>query len=154
MNLYDILLARCICGNKSEECIVATPLEVTENGEYEAEEGYAYNPVTVNVSGGGGDFSTAEVTFVNTEEGKEYTAHPLVLSNGVIKIDSFAVATSVTVTVPLGENGTVLGLDVIDPDSVSGAPTASGDIQFDLMAGGYVVTGDGTITAAGSRGGI
>lgn len=101
--------------------------------------------------GGGGDFTTAEVTFVNTEDGKDYTARPLVLSNGVIKIDSFAVSTSVTVTVPLGENGTVLGLDVIEPDSTDGTPpTASGDIQFDIMAGGYVVTGDGTITAAGS----
>ena len=60
MNLYDILLARCICSNKSEESIVVTPLEVTENGEYEAEEGYAYNPVTVN-----NKLSFANVTFTN-----------------------------------------------------------------------------------------
>lgn len=32
------------------------PLSVTENGTYSAPTGYAYTPVTVNVSGGGGDF--------------------------------------------------------------------------------------------------
>lgn len=32
------------------------PLSVTENGTYSAPTGYAYSPVTVNVSGGGGDW--------------------------------------------------------------------------------------------------
>lgn len=42
-------------------------LEVTENGTYETK-GEMYNKVTVNVEGGGGesDFSTAEVTLINT----------------------------------------------------------------------------------------
>lgn len=42
-------------------------LEVTENGTYETK-GEMYNKVVVNVEGGGGssDFSTAEVTFVNS----------------------------------------------------------------------------------------
>lgn len=42
-------------------------LEVTENGTYETS-GEMYNKVTVNVEGGGGssDFSTAEVTIVNS----------------------------------------------------------------------------------------
>ena len=77
MNLYDILLARCICSNKSEESIVATPLEVTENGEYEAEEGYAYNPVTVNV---GGDFSTAQVTIVNNMSEQYESYLPIIVT--------------------------------------------------------------------------
>ncbi len=33
---------------------VAQPLSVTSNGTYSASSGYAYNPVTVNVQGGGG----------------------------------------------------------------------------------------------------
>jgi len=33
---------------------VVEPLNVTENGTYSASSGYAYNPVTVSVSGGGG----------------------------------------------------------------------------------------------------
>lgn len=70
MNFYDILLARCLCCNSGEESgggggLEAEPLNVTENGTYTADEGKAFNPVTVNVSGGSSDFSTAQVTIVN-----------------------------------------------------------------------------------------
>lgn len=37
--------------------IITQPLSVTENGTYTAPIGYAYTPVTVNVSGGGGSVS-------------------------------------------------------------------------------------------------
>ncbi len=36
---------------------VAQPLSVTSNGTYSASSGYAYNPVTVNVQGGGGELA-------------------------------------------------------------------------------------------------
>lgn len=46
MNFYDILLARCLCCKAGSE---AEPLNVTENGQYIAPEGKAFNPVTVSV---------------------------------------------------------------------------------------------------------
>ena len=46
MNFYDILLARCLCCKEGSE---AEPLNVTENGQYIAPEGKAFNPVIVNV---------------------------------------------------------------------------------------------------------
>lgn len=46
MNFYDILLARCLCCKAGPE---EEPLEVTENGQYIAPEGKAFNPVTVSV---------------------------------------------------------------------------------------------------------
>ena len=46
MNFYDILLARCLCCKAGSE---EEPLEVTENGQYIAPEGKAFNPVTVAV---------------------------------------------------------------------------------------------------------
>ena len=42
---------------------------ITENGTYTAQEGKAYTPVTVNVSGGSSDFSTAEVTVYDVSKG-------------------------------------------------------------------------------------
>lgn len=42
------------------------PLEVTQNGTYTATSGYAYSPVTVNVSGGGGaSVSAKDVNFID-----------------------------------------------------------------------------------------
>ena len=46
MNFYDILLARCLCCKAGSE---EELLEVTENGQYVAPEGKAFNPVIVNV---------------------------------------------------------------------------------------------------------
>ena len=46
MNFYDILLARALCCKMGSEEV---PLEVTENGQYIAPEGKAFNPVTVSV---------------------------------------------------------------------------------------------------------
>lgn len=42
-------------------------LNVSENGTYTAPSGKAYSPVKVNVSGGGSDFSTAEVTIKSND---------------------------------------------------------------------------------------
>jgi len=46
MNFYDILLARCLCCKAGSE---EELLEVTENGQYVAPEGKAFNPVIVSV---------------------------------------------------------------------------------------------------------
>lgn len=48
-------LASAIASISSGTPTTITPLNVTENGTYTAPTGTAYSPVTVNVSGGGGD---------------------------------------------------------------------------------------------------
>ena len=46
--------------------IVVEPLSVTQNGTYTASTGYAYSPVTVNVSGGGGGgASKKQINFID-----------------------------------------------------------------------------------------
>lgn len=50
------------------EGITIESLSVTENDTYTAPEGKAYSPVTVNVSGGSSDFSTATVTVTNNTD--------------------------------------------------------------------------------------
>jgi hypothetical protein len=142
MNLYDILLARCICSNKSEESIVATPLEVTENGTYEAEEGYAYNPVTVNVSS---DFSTAQVTLVDNT-----TLGGVVLVPWVDDEEDYHAAvpmtplTSGTITCILYK-GTA-ELDMLDQPPATYTFTVSGEAEVE-GGGAYVaIHGDCTIT--------
>jgi hypothetical protein len=46
----------------AENLLTVTPLSVTVNGTYTANEGYAYNPVTVNVSGSGPTLQSKEVS--------------------------------------------------------------------------------------------
>lgn len=149
MNLYDILLARCICSNKEDESVTVTPLEVTENGEYEAEEGYAYNPVTVNVSGGGGgDLTTAEVTLVNNssvniqfygafcydEGGEQYSScEPL-----------YATAGNTTTAVAI----LYKGVAVIYSDNEGVSFSVSGNAEFTDNT--VFATGDCSITAVNS----
>ena len=53
MNIKDFILGYLIGKQDGGSGASVEPLSVTENGEY-SEEGVAYSPVTVNVSGGGG----------------------------------------------------------------------------------------------------
>ena len=46
----------------SEHVVTVTPLSVTSNGTYTANEGYAYNPVSVSVSNSGPTLQSKEVT--------------------------------------------------------------------------------------------
>lgn len=125
-------------------------LEVTENGTYETK-GEMYNKVTVNVEGGGGssDFSTAEVTIVNTyssdfmiqmaimksEEGIEATLG--MLSNW--QIDSGMIA---NVILYKGTAGAMIdGFPLDAPPTIA----TSGNIQ-NMEGHSYLITGDCTIT--------
>lgn len=59
----------------------------------------------------------------------------------------------VGLTVPLGENGAVWPLYIFGNSIDSNVPpTATGDIAIDLDNSVIIITGDGTITAAGSVG--
>ena len=87
MNLLDIAIAKKMSGGGGSEPTIEA-LSVTENGTYTAPSGVdGYNPVTVNVSGGGG--ITPSGTYSIT-------------SNGIYDIVSFA---SVDVNVSGGGGG-------------------------------------------------
>ena len=118
-------------------------LEVTENGTYETK-GEMYNKVTVNVDGGGGDsdFSTAEVTVINTSS--EY-ANTL---KGSIVIDAgsefgttyemdISVGQTITANVIMYKGNSIVFIS--DVESTSGAIQSIGGNR-------YLITGDGTIT--------
>lgn len=112
-------------------------------------------------SGGGGDsdVTTAQVTFINSVEGKSYSVFPpfYFIAEGVIGYNSFAPLivgnSSVPVVVPLGENGAIWGLEIFNEVDYDVPPIATGDITIDLDNSVIIITGDGTITAAGSSGG-
>lgn len=149
MNLYDILLARCICSNKEDESVTVTPLEVTENGEYEAEEGYAYNPLTVNVSGGDCDFSTATVHIVNNTGSSAVIGRcPIVdVADGVTYAGTnlYTEEEEQDFTVILyGNNGAFLSFDIEVLTY-----TTSGNIErTDPDYPDFIVTGDCTVTVS------
>lgn len=51
MDVIDLIRAKLFGGGEGGgSTITVEPLYVSENGEYTAEEGYAYDPVTVDVS--------------------------------------------------------------------------------------------------------
>lgn len=52
-----------VLDDESGTLITVDPLSVTQNGTYTAPTGHAYSPVTVNVSGGGGDDEGKDVNF-------------------------------------------------------------------------------------------
>lgn len=53
MDLYKLVVAMKLTKGGGGSDVSVDPLSVTENGTYTAEDGHAYSPVTVNVSGGG-----------------------------------------------------------------------------------------------------
>jgi hypothetical protein len=132
------------CGTEVEE------LNVTENGTYNAPSGKAYNPVTVNVesSGGDSDFSTAEVTIIK-EADSDYNIEitlPLIEDGYLTGVYSYGpnIPESVTVTVALLNGKCVIfARSALDYG-------ISGSIAYDADLGGFVITGDCTITIAGA----
>lgn len=68
MNIKDFILGYLIGKNDGGGGASVEPLTVTENGEY-SEEGVAYSPVTVNVSGGGGASNIITGTFTPSAAG-------------------------------------------------------------------------------------
>lgn len=130
--------------------ITVEPLSVTANDTYTAPTGKAYSPVTVNVSGGSSDFSTAEVTLINSTTGSgTYTVHIAQVydgQNGGIAIGNLNVSKDepITITVPLYKNNYAIKLNEIESASTSVMPTTTGDITFSPQ--GFLVQGNGTIT--------
>ena len=115
-----------------------------------------WNGCVCSGEGGGGDLTTAQVTFINSAEGTSYTVYPpfYFIADGVIgtTLSPLTVAESLVLTVPLGENGAVWQLSTIDDINYDVLPTATGDVTIDFDNFAIIITGDGTITAAGSGG--
>lgn len=103
MNFYDILLARCLCCKAGSEEV---PLEVTENGQYIAPEGKAFNPVTVSVPLPSGLLSITE--------------------NGIYDVYSYA---SVDVDVAGGISADDIAMRTIS-GAISGSAPQIGDYAF------------------------
>ena len=126
---------------RTEPVIVAK--NITENGTYETK-GEMYNKVVVNVEGGGGssDFSTAEVTVINTT------------SNSVTASAVSVMDTLISAIVPFNTIGGNSNRSYIVPlyKGLCSWQITSGDVSVSVSGNinyedGYVdITGDGTIT--------
>jgi hypothetical protein len=127
--------------------ITVEALSVTENGTYTAPSGKAYSPVTVNVPS---DFSTAHVTFINSDNTKTYDVLKLVTIRGQYMLveEKLTVTSSEAVDLVLYKGSTwVSEFDNVDTDT---APVVTGDISYDADNNEFVITGDGTITLKGT----
>lgn len=122
-------------------------ITITENGTDINIAQYA--KADVNVAGGSSDFSTAEVTFVSISD--SYMARVTCVEDDCIKTVDSAVSSQNTVTfiVPLYKGKTILPISCISGNDESYMPTTEGSIVFDLDSFGYIVTGNGSITAKG-----
>lgn len=119
------------------------PLTVTENKTYTAPAGKAYSPVTVNVSGGGGDWKTANVTFINTKASTVYYVY-----------DAFGRTTAVSASSPVtvqfpctDELPYIIRFNDLENVSSQTMPVFTGEIEFG--EGGIFIRGDGTVTMEG-----
>lgn len=122
------------------DVITAERLNKLEQAVAEASEG----------GGGSSDFSTAQVTFINADMNTQaYSAKVSVIKDNGIEAVSEQVLTPVTVTVPLYKGVNILPISCVTNNNQSYMPTADGSIVFDIGRGGFVVTGDGSITAKG-----
>lgn len=119
-------------------------LSVTQNGTYTAPSGKAYSPVTVNVSGGSSDFSTAEVT-VNIQGGE------IDEMSGCVAVDDPDYGGYSVCTLVSGETSTVIlykGRALVVPLESYSTNEATGGIVYDEDSGNFIVTGDGTISVS------
>lgn len=142
-DLFDIVVARKLSGGGGGGTTVEA-LSVTQNGTYTAPSGKAYSPVTVNVSGGSSDFSTATVVITDNTE---YVEHNF---GGLFNISAGDLESGVqiyggnqrTVTAVLYHN--YLSAYIETSDNI----TATGDIEVEADSGwvDLYISGDGTIT--------
>lgn len=124
--------------------ITVEPLSVTKNDVYTAEEGTAYSPVTVNVSGGESDFSTAEIT-INSNKGIGIICSlPVVFDENEAGEGAPAIIYTVS-TEHTGKIKIALYKGAAAVEIPYGDITVSGDIQS-LGSFMYLITGDCTIT--------
>ena len=121
---------------------VSGNIEITENGENINVAPYA--TATVNVSGGGGDFTVAEVILVSGEGTTNNLSFPIIYDTEEYSICTVANnlgGTTTTYSVPLykGEADAVLGDE-------TPTVTVTGSAEY-VSADGYIaITGDCTIT--------
>ena len=106
----------------------------------------------INGGGGGGDsdFSTAEITYINsnTQFSAFYTVNAVIIEDDKIIQKVFRVDDEITVTVPLykGKLSLLLGFNNIDEEI---QPQFTGSIEPDEDWDNLIITGNGTITCAG-----
>lgn len=100
--------------------------------------------------GDGGGLSTASVEFICSS--MLYEVYVPSMNDGMFIIDGIFLlvrdGNSVVCDIPLGENGTCLKFTAFANVSEE-MPTVTGDIVIDMEQGGFIITGDGTITAEG-----
>lgn len=119
-------------------------IAITENtAEGEPLDVSQYATATVNVSGGGGDFTTANVTITSNDNALAFDGY-VVLDiedeDHAIVFYNTAHTGSETVVVPLYKGMAIWGIQTVTPSAVS----ASGNITRDGTD--IIITGDGTIT--------
>lgn len=121
-------------------------LNVTANGSYNAGEGKAFNPVNVNVSGGGGgDFSTAVVTVVIGNDVRLRTSE--VFENLIVPFNEIVgpAISPLTLILPLYINGSILmlGSEEVPYSFTDIVPAENAE---ELEEGVYIIKGDVTLT--------
>lgn len=122
--------------------VTVEPLTVTENNTYTAPAGKAYSPVTVNVSGGGGDWKTANVTFINSKASTVYYVY-----DPFGRTTTVSASSPVTVQYPCKDDLPYL-ISYIENVSYPPAPVITGEIE--LVENGLSVRGDGSVTLEGT----
>ena len=145
-DIDDSLAEKLIADGVAEEYNLIEPtgkITITENGSNIDVSQYA--KADVNVSGGGGDFSTATVTFAITYSG-QVSARVPVVSDAVNACVPFDVSVTsvdepITATVVLYKGKCyapiVDGLDAV---------ATTGNVTYDSDNNALVITGDGTVT--------
>lgn len=110
---------------------------------------------------GSSDFSTAEVTFINdSSQSTVYRVQVTAIVDNTVLYSGYLTVSNespVTVTVPLYKgsyqlSGTCFKQDTVDR---SVTPSTTGQISLQLLfdnSPGFIITGDGTITATGNEG--
>ena len=126
---------------------VVSPLMVTENGTYTAGDSKAFNPVIVNVEGGGSAYREATLTITNTKVGSHITYnYAVTVQNGetaVAEGDIAGDSTPHSITLLLGPSGTSIYIDAATVTSLDG------DIEAVPETLLYRITGDASFSGEG-----
>lgn len=104
-----------------------------------------------NGGGGGGDWTSAEVTFISSA--KEYTYAGLCVYEGEYGGVALTVRPSenMKIVIPLYKGIGYIRIADLDDIDFTVMPSTTGSIQLDNEQG-YVVTGNGSVTMAGLYG--
>ncbi len=118
-------------------------LSVTQNGTYTAPSGKAYSPVTVNVSGGSSDFSTAEVVVTIGSNIDVSMEGICILNDGDVDYlgTSYPISTDDTSVI----NAVLYKNEGSVTIQTTGTVTVTGNIR-QMSPTDYLITGDCTIT--------